>query len=663
MRFRTVKGMAVCAAASALALLIGGTSQSEDPGETAGRGGYVIVTDIAESDAWYEAVSVLAKHRDATVVTFDPERLDDLGASLAKLQPRFVAVVVKPEVIDTNFIRRFLMMSTRLDDDPFCDFACGYITGATAGDAVKFVRNMMKAEAEGLPEKFTYTCVTSGKSGAGKGSDPAWLNAAGYETARVAMGYKDDRDVLKGFLREHLPDLEGQGLIKMTGCGDPERIWLFEDRRNSQREKHWPYDPKKVGQNPGDEMFWIDTATLKGLNLYPAVLTSGTCHCGSLRRVYVEGDIVSTFGRSDKVEVYEMPAEKSLGLAWLSAGITAAILPVGPNHGWRTDVEVLRMYSTGAPLGEVMRSCYDELVLAYGGEIKLGLYDVEAGRDADADVTAMMRGGAANRVLFGDPAFAPFRKLDVAPLAVSELAKAGDGSYSVECEVLNPNAPDWVDQFDCGQYRSRVFFTVDLPEELAASGLRSVGPAGEPTAMEEVRWAEERDGKRVRLHIGAFASKDAYKDGLGASKGQKLLFRLEPAQNEKERRRIGSTGPTHKPENETTQPEAPALDAGALAEKALDSPWGYEWTKWKFQDVLDFIVKVNESYGKNLGVQRVGKIAFELDESARPAAEKIVSLKLESESLRGGLDRLCEELGLSYELDKNRGVLRFTKKK
>ena len=650
--------MRILGTVAVLALLAGCSPEPKEAEKTAAPGAcsYAIVTDIPESDAWYEAVTVLAKHRSATVVSFDPAKLEELGARLAKLQPRFVAVVVKPGVIDTNFIRRFLMMSTHLDDDPFCDFAYGYITGATAGDAATFVRNMIRAEAEGLPKKFIYSYVTSGEAGAVKGSGPAWLQTAGYETAQLGMGFGSGREELKGFLKEHLRDLEGQGLIKMTGCGDSERIWLFDDDRNRHREKHWAYDPKKVGQNPGDEMFWIDASTMKGLNLYPAVLTSGTCHCGSLKNVYVEGDIVSTFGTSDSVELYEMPAEKSLGLAYISAGVTAAILPVGPNHGWRTDVEVQRMFATGLPLGEVMKSCYDELVLAYAGDIKPGLYDVKTGQEADPDVTAMMRGGAANRVLFGDPAFAPFRKLDVAPLSVKEPAKAADGSYDVECAVTDPQAPDWLDQFDCRQYDSRVFFSVDLLESLTSSGVRSVSVAGNPSAVEEVRWAEERDGSRIRLHIGAFSSGDSI------AEVKNLVFRLEPAQREQDRRRVGSSGSGRKPEAAKPRPEAPTLDAGGLAEKALESPWGYEWKDRKFQEVLDFIIEVNESYAGQLGLQNVGKIAFELDDSAKPAAEKLVSLKLDNATLRSGLDKLCADLGLAYELDKARGVVRFTKK-
>jgi hypothetical protein len=245
------------------------------------RGGYVVASAVSKEDPYFEAAEKLAAHRKGTVIPFDPANLESLHKELASLQPRYVAVVAKPDVIDTNFVRSLLMMSARLDDDPFCDFAFGYITGGSAAVAVRFVEGMIRAEKEGLPKKFINPYVTHGRCVSGKGRD-AWLENAGYDVRQLGFGIGNPK--LDAFIESHLRDLEGNGLIRMTGCGDPERIWLFSDQRNRDRSKHWKYDPKKVGQNPDGEMFCLEASRLKKLNLYPAVLTSGTCHCGSLRR-------------------------------------------------------------------------------------------------------------------------------------------------------------------------------------------------------------------------------------------------------------------------------------------------------------------------------------------------------------------------------------------
>jgi hypothetical protein len=418
-----------------------------------------------------------------------------------------------------------------------------------------------------------------------------------------------------------------------------------------ESDKHWPYDPAKVGQNPGGEMFWIDAPMLTGLDLYPAVLTSGTCHCGSLDRVFVEADIVSTFGTSDKVERYRIPPGKSLGLAYLASGVTAAILPVGPNHGWRTNVEVVRMFSTGEPLGRVMKSCYDELVLAEAGEVRPGLYDDE-GHDADhGGIEKIMRGGAANRVLYGDPAFAPFAKVEgLASPAVHPPVRAEDGTLSFVVEVTAPfsygeySGSDTVDQFN--RFGSRLLAIADLPADAVPFGVASVALAGDVTGgpvVDEIRWGVETDRGNLRLHAAAYNRIAAGHPGaLGAEKGQRVSFRVVPAKSEADRLWAGVT--------------KLRAEAGQ-AEAALAQAWGYEWKDWRFRDILKFVEDFLDKHGDGQ------KVTFEFEKDALPLVEKQVSIKLDGEPLRAGLDRACAALGLKYTVDSARNVVRFSKAK
>jgi len=621
-----------------------GRAAAEEPGLPAGEGGTVVVTHVAGDDPFHAVARRVAERRGAPVLAFDPADLEPLRAALSGLRPRFVVVVAKPEVIDTNFVRRFLMASTRLDEDFFPDFAYGYVTGATAADALRFVANVERAEREGLPKRFLYAFVSS-RCRATEERGPSWLRKQGYSTDALGFG-TEDRAEVRAFVPAHLKDLSGRGLVQMTGCGDPERIWLFDDHRNAEPSKHWPYDPAKVGENPGDEMTWIDAAAFRGVDLYPAVLTTGTCHCGSLDRVFVEGDIVSTFGTSEKVEVYRIPPGRSLGLAYLASGVTAAILPVGPNHGWRTNVEVLRMFQTGAPLGEVVRSCYDELVLACGGEIRLGLYG-EDGGDADHGIREIMRGGAANRVLYGDPAFAPFTKVEGLASPRVALAAAPDGSLEVACEVTTPfdygeyTGSDCVDQFD--GFGSRLLAVVDLPAGKAPHGVAAVGleKGGVAAAVQEVRWAVEADRGGTRLHLAAYSRTPAGRPGgLGTEKGQRLTFRVVPARGDADRRWAGVVK---------------VREEGGQVDAALDQAWGYEWKDWKLADVLSFVTTFLEKHGEGQ------KVTFEFDEDARSAAEAKVTLKLDGEPLRVGLDRICRELGLTMTVDSARNLVRFSR--
>ena len=120
------------------------------------RAPYVVADGVGSADPYSKAVTLLAKHRRATVVPFDPEALDPLRDSLRALSPEYVAVVVRPEMIDFNLARRFLQMSTEIDDDPFVDFSYGFITGATPADAVALLRRSFELEQErdNLPVSF-----------------------------------------------------------------------------------------------------------------------------------------------------------------------------------------------------------------------------------------------------------------------------------------------------------------------------------------------------------------------------------------------------------------------------------------------------------------------------------------------------------------------------
>jgi len=604
---------------------------------------YIVVSDLAEKDAYYKAIKRLANHRKGQVLAFEPDKLEDLLLKLKKHKPHYVALVTRPETIHTNFIRQFLMMSTRVDEDPFSDFAWGVITAVSAEDAVRFVENMIRAEKEGLPKEVMNSYV-SVKCKATKKTAPGWLHQAGYTQSDLCFGIENSPDDLTEFIDKHIKDLEGCGLVRMTGCGDPERIWLFNDQRNMDKSKHWDYDPKKVGSNPDKEMQWIDAEKIRTLNLYPAVLTSGVCHGGALKKVFVENDIISTFGRTKKVEVYDMPKQMSLGLAYLSSGLTAAILPVGPNHGWRTCVETGYIFQTGAPLGEVMKIGHDELVLAYNGPIELGLHVPNSHEDADPDINAIMRGGAANRVLYGDPAYAPFKKLHNGSIKVSPLFKKNEQSYQVDCFITAPfsyadnRTAQWVDQFT--HHQSRIFFSIELPSDLSKQGVHKVSlmnPPDDPEENYEVRWAEEQYRGRHKLHIMALSTKPANESFLCSEKGRKHSFLLKKANRPEERMSVSPKTGT--------------------ANMALNQLWHYEWKNWRFIDVLDFIEElwVNRK-GKN--GEKCPKFCFEGDAALK--REILVTLKLESEPLKSGLDRLCRKLGLKYQTDDTGWLITFS---
>lgn len=444
---------------------------------------------LVEKDDYAAAGRRLAEHRKAEVVTVSYDDLAAVAAELKKRRPAYVAVVADPSRVDTNFVRRLLVMSTTLDDDPFCDFAYGIITGRTPKEALAFVERILRAEKEGLPKRMVSAGVSSKVKSFAYDKD----EAGGWTRRHVYWSETGSDPDAPAFVREHLKDLEGAGLLEITGNGDPERIWLFPGERNMDRSKHRPYDPKKVGQDPDGEMFCITAKDIATLDLYPAVVTIGSCHSGSLSRTFVAPDIVSTFGRAEKCEVYDIPPEKSLGLEFLARGATAYIAPAGFNHGFRCDVETRRLLETGCTLGELMKSCADELVVAMNGKLSFAAY--EKGGDADPDPEPMMS-GAANRVLFGDPAFRPFAKAQAPGL---EVRREGD---VVHVTVRGAFVPEVFDQFTRRTWR--VHAVVDV--EGAVTGVTADGDV----EIAETRWLLE-DGRR--LHLAAYSRAKKLEDG------------------------------------------------------------------------------------------------------------------------------------------------------
>jgi hypothetical protein len=169
----------------------------------------------------------------------------------------------------------------------------------------------------------------------------------------------------------------------------------------------------------------------RALKLDRPVVWSGTCHSASTHRVFVEGDIVSTFGSSERTELYEMPLAESLGLSLIDAGAVALLAPIGANHGYAVDLETEFALANGASLGEIVKSTWDDVFLQARGELTLVL--PEAGAPHSYDGEPVMQGGGVNRVLLGDPTLRPFAATAV-PRERTTVQNVHDRSFDVVVE-------------------------------------------------------------------------------------------------------------------------------------------------------------------------------------------------------------------------------------
>src|SRR6185436_16446753 len=218
---------------------------------------------------------------------------------------------------------------------------------------------------------------------------------------------QSDPDCL-AFVARSLPKLAKAGVISMTGNGDPQGVWLFDGNRNLDPKCHWPFDPARVGEDKEGVMPRILAARYAALDASRPVVWSGTCHSAATHRVFVEGDIVSTFGKTDGATVYALPPDESLALGLISGGAVALLAPIGANHGYAVDLEAEFALEHGASLGETIKSTWDDVFLQARGELKLVI--PREGAKYDAWAEPVMQGGGANRALLGDPTLRPFEQ-------------------------------------------------------------------------------------------------------------------------------------------------------------------------------------------------------------------------------------------------------------
>jgi len=302
-------------------------------------GQYIILTNIDQSDSYYLTVQALQNHRNAVVVNFDPTDVWAIKDLLKQHNARYVAIILKPIDININFVREFLMMSTELDDDPFSDFSYGFITGATAQDALNFVNRIIQAEEENIQDKPLKISGYSASSVMGvytlsSGSYMDYLNILNYSHIYLKEGNPQVIDYF--FDNSHY--MKGSKILDIGNNGDPHMLWLFEE--GNRASDIWNYDPVLV-ENPPVQRLGLTSDHIRELDLYPAVVLNGACHSGVLKLALVQNDIKATFGDpGEEFRFYKMSDDYSFALSILKTGITGYFAPVGSNLANDKDVEV-----------------------------------------------------------------------------------------------------------------------------------------------------------------------------------------------------------------------------------------------------------------------------------------------------------------------------------
>jgi hypothetical protein len=423
---------------------------------------FVILTDIRRSSPWYDAVTVLEKRGASRVVSFGQGGIGSAFKKLKAIKPGFVAVVLEPEKLDVGFHFDFLERASRLDRDPFVDFAFGYITGADAKEAAAFVKAIGKSSNRRLARSILEFGPSTRPSGLTGQVPHKW--AKGFTTRRLAHE-NDATDVA-----QRISKIKNLGVLSAWGHGMPDGVangLKGKQLRDSQ------------------------------VDLFPSLYFSGPCYCGVPSGWYgMQGGAIAR----KRVE-----KDRSFLLALIKARCTGIFAGLDPDRGETNHHELEHLLLTGEPLGMAAKSTYDEAVVAYRRK-KLVLPRYVSGKPSPhRDIGDTMISGGACRAFFGDPRLKPIERAGEDPFKVTtswtkrglRVSWQGDeklGRFWSPVDVYRAN----------GGWTHRIRFRFDLPREKAREleGFKvvSVTKDGKDVPYLYATAAVELWGGKARVH-------------------------------------------------------------------------------------------------------------------------------------------------------------------
>ena len=103
---------------------------------------YLVIAgkDVQKDSAWNHVVNVLQEKHAADVLSYTNE-LDEILPQIREINPRYVALVEKPENVGRDYVMHLNQLSRDIDDDIYADFLWGIISGYDADAALRMVNN------------------------------------------------------------------------------------------------------------------------------------------------------------------------------------------------------------------------------------------------------------------------------------------------------------------------------------------------------------------------------------------------------------------------------------------------------------------------------------------------------------------------------------------
>lgn len=357
---------------------------------TAGAVEYLaVVSKQAAEDREWKAVGdkLAATHSGICEIWEDGEK--DLVRLLRKHQPRYLAIVSKPEGINAAIIRAINRATRSVDDDPWTDCRWGLVSGNTAADAMRLaetreplvIKRSLTTTGINLALVESGLTLSDGAQGAYTRKEPGGKTEEGmWDEAKLPGGTvpmfadywnKHDPQLIVSSSHATQYNLEmpwGLGLI--ASHGGKFHVLTRQQRNEFARflgGAMFTGDPKKLGE-------WIDTT--KAPTLMP---------CKSPRVWHAAGNCLIGDARG---------TGESMAITALSSGFRQMVGYVVPtwygNNGWGS-LKLWQESRGGLNLSESfylnLQSLMDETINRFPGalDVNFDSDDIETGLKSDRE--------------------------------------------------------------------------------------------------------------------------------------------------------------------------------------------------------------------------------------------------------------------------------------
>lgn len=457
---------------------------------------YVVVSMVGKTDPYDAAAQRLSKIRNASVHYATPDDLQAVLVHLQQTSPINVAFVVRPDQFDINLAHRVLRIATQVDDDPFVDFNYGFITGRTPDAAVRLAEAGAKAQRQRRKPSISIVGVADGnflkKSTTQSQVIPLRGLPLKLNWSHIVSPKSGQRD--EAFIDKTLTELERSPLIAFAGHGFPDRV--------------------VDGPTSSD---------IRGRNFKGAVAFNIACYTG------VTSNWFERDWKSGKMVEQCVESDNSFCLQMIDNGVAAYVAYACPRPaGMEMFADMVSVATQGISIGEQRRRQGNSVVLthlaqSFDGVVADELNDGQ--RLNQQDVAATVREMSTGGVLFGDPAFVPFKKTTGAYPIVLKGKKATD-KLTLSVRV---NGPMWF--WHCGdqleQTKLRLQARIPLGKRFARSIHMTKLPFGEGQKPLGVTGATEEHHGRRYLHVKALFDRPDSQDMMGYQTGVEGTFVVE----------------------------------------------------------------------------------------------------------------------------------------